>query len=436
MRVSVGLWLVALAAFGCQKPFAAEKNLRPLEPTSPSASPSREGPGQAQAEPCGLPPGLREPNWPLRLEQTTPGEPIRTAGSLTLAALPDTQYYVSCRSSHLKNQAEWLVKRAQDRNIGLALTLGDLTEHNEEAEWRFLKESLAPAVSALPFIFTVGNHDYGLRGSADHRNSLFSKFVSGPGPQLEPALAQSIAPGQLENAYYRFEVQHHPESGLTLRPLGALNPLGAQDSSQIPNSPETRSESSKKTRAPAGFVLGILSLEWSPRASTVAWAREVLRAFPRDQRVLVSHAYLYFDDTRYDFARRGPEQKWNPLTYGTQTNEGEDASGHDGEMLWHELVEPDAGFFLTLNGHVLGDGSGKLSSMNRAGRVVHQLLANYQMLEEGGLGYLRLLELDPDARRILVHTFSPSLGQTSHAPDQEFSLDLGRSLFDGAAKVP
>jgi len=366
-----------------------------------------------------MPRELHEPGWPLRLEQTTKGAPLPEAGSLTLAVLPDTQYYVSCRSAHLRNQAEWLAAQVQPRNIGIALTLGDLTDHNERPEWAFLKESLAPALEALPFIFTVGNHDYGLQGSANHRTSFFDEYVPKPGPQLEPALARTMLPGKLENAYYRFAVTRGADAKLSIAPLGASR-LAAQ----------------KPARQPT-FVLAILSLEWGPRASTVAWANQVLKEFPSDQRVFVSHAYLYFDDTRYDFATRGSDQKWNPLAYGTQTNEGEDATSHDGEMLWKELIEPDSGFFLTLSGHVLGDGSAKLSSQNRAGLVVHQLLANYQMLDEGGLGYLRLLELSPSGNHIRVHTFSPSLNLSSHAPDQEFDLELNRSLFEpNSAKRP
>jgi hypothetical protein len=355
--------------------------------------------------PCGLPPEVREPTWPTRLDKTVPGEPAFSAGSLTIAALPDTQYYVSCRLGHLKNQSDWLSAQAKARSIGMVLTLGDLTDHNTREEWQFFQASLNGLT--LPLVYTLGNHDYGTQGSADRRATHFTEFFASGNPATTSARAAVFAAGHIENSYYRFRVSQGKTGILESQPLGNV----ATD----PSSSE--------------FILGVLSLEWSPRRAVVDWARQILASYPNDQRILTVHAYLYSDDTRYDFQSRGEDQHWNPLSYGIERSEGEHGTGHDGEMLWRELIEPDPGFFLTLNGHVLGDGTGQLTSKNRIGRTVHQLLMNYQMLDEGGLGYLRLLELTPRTDQILVHTYSPSLNLTSHLPDQEFSLDLGRSLF-------
>jgi hypothetical protein len=137
---------------------------------------------------------------------------------------------------------------------------------------------------------------------------------------------------------------------------------------------------------------------------------------------------MYHDDTRYDFSRR-PDQQWNPLAYGTAQGDGAAHQNHDGEMLWNNLVRRHANVFLVLSGHVLVDGTGLLSSKGDAGNTVHQVLANYQMLDEGGLGYLRLLEILPDGRQIRIKTFSPTLGVFSHAPDQDFTLQADPPLF-------
>jgi hypothetical protein len=83
----------------------------------------------------------------------------------------------------------------------------------------------------------------------------------------------------------------------------------------------------------------------------------------------------------------------------------------------------------TVSGHVLGQGTGHQTSRGDAGNVVHQLLTNYQMLDEGGLGYLRLLELYPDGKTIHVKTFSPSLGLYSYAAGQDFRLTVEPPLF-------
>ena len=96
---------------------------------------------------------------------------------------------------------------------------------------------------------------------------------------------------------------------------------------------------------------------------------------------------------------------------------------HDGEELWQQLVRKHD-FLLTLNGHVLGDGTGYLASRNDRGHTCHQMLANYQMRELGGEGYLRLLEFRPDGKTVVVKTYSPLYESWLLEPDQQFRFEL------------
>ncbi len=64
----------------------------------------------------------------------------------------------------------------------------------------------------------------------------------------------------------------------------------------------------------------------------------------------------------------------------------------------------------------------RLTSTRPGGTTVHQILANYQMLPEGGGGYLRLLRLWPDARVIHVSTYSPYKGLSKMNPENDFDL--------------
>jgi hypothetical protein len=169
-------------------------------------------------------------------------------------------------------------------------------------------------------------------------------------------------------------------------------------------------------------------LEWSPRGQTVAWANQVLVRNAERRVIIATHAYLYHDNTRYDFARRGDSQHWNPLSYATARGDGAAEQNHDGELLWNNLVRRHANVFMVLSGHVLADGAGSLSSTGDAGNTVHQVLVNYQMLDEGGFGYLRLLEIHPDGRQLHMKTYSPSLGVFSYALDQDFTLRVDPPL--------
>lgn len=363
--------------------------------TPPSATSTNElnrPEAVAQGEPkadCGLPPSLVKRGWPRRLTEVSPQEPTAfVTGSVTMAVIPDTQYYALCRNAHFRGQSEWIAAQSSKRNIQVALHLGDITESNTHEEWQFAKHALAP-LDKLPLLLATGNHDHGNGGTANIRSTLFGQYFGQPSPATTRTVAETMKPGDLENAYYRMK-------------------LGQAE-------------------------IGVLSLEWSPRTATVQWARETLNKYPGDRVIVLTHAYLYFDGTRYDDGNKGSQQEWNPRAYGTaRTVDGESPhpdGAYDGEMLWQELVQHHPGVFLTLNGHVLGDGVAVLSSQGKGGNLVHQMLANYQMLEEGGLGYLRLLEFLPDGKTLRAKTYSPSLGLFATSADQNFDLEIQPPLW-------
>src|SRR6185503_8725998 len=120
----------------------------------------------------------------------------------------------------------------------------------------------------------------------------------------------------------------------------------------------------------------ILALEWAPRDHAVEWANSIVERHTDHRVILLTHAYMYYDETRYDWKTNGEKQTWNPHAYANAKLPG---GANDGQELWDKLVKRHPGFVLTLNGHVLNDGTGRMTSRGDHGNVVHQLLANYQM---------------------------------------------------------
>ncbi len=396
--------LVSACGLGCSR---TAKLAPKTETSAPAAS---TGPRAEGAEPCGLPKEIREPHFPLELGKTSSGQPERVdPAGLTLAVLPDTQYYVACRSAHLRRQTQFVGEQARARNIIATLTLGDLTDHNSAEEWAFFRDNLGSLPDRVPFLLVTGNHDHGKAGSADRRETKLGEYFSLDFVKFKRVLAATERPRDLENAYYRFPIERGEDGVLRACPDGCKAPL---------------------------FTLGVLALGWSPNERSVEWAKKTLSTYPKDRRILVTHAYLYDDGTRYDFRARGTEQKWNPLAYRTANEASEGGLSFDGEMLWEALVRDDPGFFLTLSGHVLGRGAARLTSEGATGNLVHQVLANYQMLREGGLGYLRLLELSSDGAMLAMRTYSPSLDLSSHESAQEFNLPISPPLFTAQGLLP
>jgi|GEM_PF-2602436 len=141
--------LLLAGPLGCnprasQGAIAAEETPPDAAPsTIPKSRPNRQPPPVNPAT-CGLPESIREPDWPRTLETGHAGEPPVSPTLATLAILPDTQYYVSCREPHFEAQSRWLASQFERRNIHATLHLGDLTEHNTRPEWDFVKNALAP----------------------------------------------------------------------------------------------------------------------------------------------------------------------------------------------------------------------------------------------------------------------------------------------------
>lgn len=333
-----------------------------------------------------MPASLSQLEWPRRLVSTNTKElEPPPPGSATVVLLPDTQYYAACQYPHLRHQSAWIAAQRRPRNIIAAISLGDLTDHNDQPEWDFLRSSLAPIANDFPLLLTTGNHDVGDRGTANHRESLFHVYFDERWATTNQALRAVMTPGRIDNAFYTFALER--------------------------------------------FRLGVLMLEWSPRRVTVQWADQVLSQFHDTRVIVATHAYLYDDATRYDFAARGTEQQWNPLEYPTAQGAGVEDGNHDGEMLWNELIRKHSNVFMVVSGHVLRQGTAHLTSMGMGGNTVDQVLVNYQMLDEGGLGYLRFFEFLPDGRTLHMKTFSPSLGLFSYSSDQDFRIQVTPPLW-------
>jgi len=344
------------------------------------------GHASAKALDCAAPTGVGEGGQPNVLRPITRTDPAPPpSGAITIAMLPDIQYYSKCSLPHLAAQMRWLAEQSVTRNVRAALFMGDLTEHNTPVEWQFLQDQLYAGEWQVPMLLATGNHDHGSGGHTNRRGTLLTHYFAQPPGIAQAVLAETRSTFDIENAYYRI-------------------PL-------------------------ARATLGVLVLEWAPRASTVAWANQVLSRYGQDRVIVVTHAYLYDDSTRYDWRTRGKTQLWSPFSFSMARKEARRDPEQDGEMLWNSLLRRHPGVFLVLCGHVGGTGTGYLASRGDDGNLVHQVLANFQLLDEGGLGYMRLFEIQPDGRSLRMKTYSPSLDVYATADTQNGSFEIEPALW-------
>jgi Calcineurin-like phosphoesterase len=307
-------------------------------------------------------------------QTATQGHPPGTTPEFTLVVLPDTQYYAATRPEIFRAQIRWVIGEQATRGIAAVIHEGDIVDANEPRQWARASDSLRLLDGLVPYVLSVGNHDYARAGAFMSRDSLIDAYFSEPAWTATTGLQGRFEASHVENSFQIIDV-------------------------------------------PAGPWM-ILSLEFGPRDAALAWGNHILKQYRSIPAILVTHAYLRSDNTRYDHTVGTPG--WNPHRYLDDAVAG---SVNDGEEIWRKLVVTHSNVLFVLCGHDLGDGVGRLSSVRPDGSRVHQILANYQMGALGGGGYLRLMHFSPASRRVEVQTYSPYLDRFKTDADNAFGLD-------------
>jgi 3',5'-cyclic AMP phosphodiesterase CpdA len=293
--------------------------------------------------------------------------------AFTIVSLPDTQYYAARHPEILQAQTDWIVRENDRRGLAFVVHEGDIVDSDETDQWRRAASSLHALDGVIPYVLSPGNHDYERRGDHITRRTRLDAFFPATGFAATSCPDAPFEADRIENGC------------------------------QI-------------IATPAGPWL-VLSLEFGPRDGALAWADAILARHAALPAVVVTHAYLASDDTRYDHVARSG-QLWSPYRYVR----GRAGQVNDGEEVWRKLIVKHDNVLFVLCGHDLGDGIGRLTSTRPDGTRVHQLLANYQMDALGGAGYLRLLTFAPEERRVHVRTYSPYLDRYKTDPDNDFVL--------------
>jgi hypothetical protein len=315
---------------------------------------------------------LASPLW------AAPPPPVE--GGFTLVVVPDSQKYVWKRPELYTLQTGWIAANVARYQMVRLLHVGDVTQHNTREEWEAARRAHAVYAGLLPALYAPGNHDLGVNGKSTSRDSLFSEFIP-----LAAYRAQSgfggvydREPDRTENSYQLFEAGGRPWLAL--------------------------------------------ALEFAPRDDVLRWANEVVARYPDRSALLVTHAYLRPDATRFDRTVATPGEERPNRGFDHYPLSRRPGGFNDGEDVWRKLVSRHASFALVLCGHVCT--SAHLASRGEHGNTVHQVLVDYQNAEQGGNGWLRLLQFLPDGRTVRVRDYSPLLDETSADPACAFDFVL------------
>ncbi|KAB2910139.1 MAG: hypothetical protein F9K30_23010, partial [Dechloromonas sp.] len=312
------------------------------------------------------------------------GADLRTPSSWRIIVLPDTQCYVDqnkaeANERHFHRQTQWIVERKEADNIRYVLHTGDMTQHNIPSEWAKARKIMSELNGHVPYLVIPGNHDLGPGGNAYDRSTLMAGYFPISDARKYTGYAGSFQEDDPANVYHLLDA-------------GEVDWL-------------------------------IIGLEFGPRDAVLRWAKGLVEKHPRHSIILVTHAYLYDDDTRFDFKTKGITQAGNPQYYHIMALPG---YANDGEQIWKGVVSNTKKASIVVCGHVLGDGLGYRCEKNVGGENVAQMLVNFQQRNEGGEGYLRILEFSKDSRTIRVMDYSPSLDRFLPGGQSQFLIELRR----------
>lgn len=320
--------------------------------------------------------------WLAGLPLAQAEAPAPVPGGFTLAVLPDTQIYTWKYPATYPAQTKWLAENAQRYNLAYVLHVGDITQHNTNHQWQVAADAHALLdAKGIRYAITTGNHDLGPEGKASTRDTVFAQYFPPASFKQWPTFGglYDAELDRMDNNFHLFEA--------------------------------------------GGRKWLILCLEFGPRDDVLRWGNEVLAKHPDRSAIIVTHAYLRPDNTRFN---RHAFIKLKSI----EVNMGMDSyalakakSGfNDGEDVWKKLASQHANLALVVSGHVCF--TGRLDSEGKHGNPVHQMVVDYQNGKDGGQGFLRLLQFHPDGQRVSVVDYSPLLDQVGERKGTSYEFTI------------
>lgn len=298
--------------------------------------------------------------------------------SFTLAVLPDTQFYCDTRLKLSKKwgngdlrrfffeQTRWVRDNQKRLNIAFLVHEGDIVQADAHEEWAIAKKAMSVLDGKVPYCMCLGNHDMGFKKS----NNKYGGDIA-------------VNRTTLFNKYFpREKFAKRKEFGGTFDP--------------------NRHDNSWYHFEATGMKFLIVSLECKPRNEVLVWANKVVAMHPDHRVIVLTHAYMSANGRRID-----------KLGYKIK--------GNAGEEMWQKLVSKHKNIFMVLCGH--SSGEAVLTSKGDHGNQVHQVLSDYQHLNNGGESWLRYMVFEPNENKIKVYTYNPALDKFRNNPSSRFDLE-------------
>lgn len=289
-------------------------------------------------------------------DAAAPDEPATTDddGIFSFAVMPDTQQEVlRANDSRFLNRTTWLARQKSALDLRWVTHSGDVVNWDtpDHSQYAVADRAMGPLEQAnIPFSLAVGNHD--------------TAAVCPGGAACDPRRTRALfRDTRTFNSYFTDE---------------ELDVDGAFEVGKVDNA--------YSTYAAGGLNWMVLRLEMWPRASAVAWAKEVVAEHPRHNVVVITHDYL------------GPNGQLDQSTgYG-------DLSPQE---LFDQFISQERNIRMVFSGHVG-------TTANRVDTGVHgnKIYSFLQTIHSTTTNPVRLVEVDAEHETIKTWVYSPYTRQT------------------------
>lgn len=268
--------------------------------------------------------------------------------SNAIVIVPDIQIYTdSNNSSDLKSIVDFI--NYNKSNISLCLQTGDLTNNNRPDQWRNVFECYIERLyPEIPHYECLGNHDYGYNGTTNDRSSNIYWDISHN---------SKIYFGDFRENYVQF-VQ-----------------IGEEE-------------------------YGILVLEFAVRSDVLEWAHQILKLYPDNKFIVLTHAFLNSDGNMYSESKIEANCD-NPQSYAMSYDE----DTRNSEQIFNTLTSTCSNLKYIICGHSLPKEGFKVNTqMDINGNPVKLIMVNFQHFENGGNGNIGILNVESLQESLTIYS--------------------------------
>lgn len=257
----------------------------------------------------------------------------------SIILIPDTQNYskvtsVTGDANLYSRQMKWIKDNEKKENIRAAIHLGDITDHNYEAEWEIADYAHKTYLdkTSIPYSISTGNHDYGHNcgtkggGNCSRERSLIKKYFG-------------------------------------------KNTTRFKDKAWFHDSPY--SGNSYITFSVGNIKFLVLALEFAVRQDIMCWANELIKKYPDHHVIVETHNYL---TTNASQKNSGSVFGSHGYAGGAYLNDA--AHGASGYDLYHGVVARHSNVIMAVCGHVGDTEMRQKKAYN--GNTVTEMLVDYQ----------------------------------------------------------